>query len=278
MCLHDLRCRRPLSMARSVLFSLVRDALCEQNTAYAGRPKTRPGSGDGIGRQIRRGSLGRSNKVRWPPRGKRTKHVNTRNQWRRWRGARALVRVLTYDRLLRHRLLRPFRRPPLADLFCHFAVRSTVWWPRTMMLKMEKITPTRTPAWCSPTPSLCSTGGPRRRRPPSPEMSRPPRRRPPTVHDATSTTDRRCASRHPWRHSSRCATVHRDGPQRVASVRRLTLGTAPLNHGRPVARVCKFFFYFSGPKQDGRHVMEKTSLFTYPVSGCAAYRERNCRH
>lgn len=32
--------------------------------------------------------------------------------------------ILTYDRLLRHRLLRPrFRRPPLADLFRHFAVR-----------------------------------------------------------------------------------------------------------------------------------------------------------
>jgi len=60
------------------------------------------------------------------------------------RGERARGGLLTYDRLLGHGLLRwPFR-PSLADLFCHLDVKTTA--ARTMMLKMEKITPTKTPA------------------------------------------------------------------------------------------------------------------------------------
>lgn len=78
-------------------------------------------------------------------------------------------RKLTYDRLLRHRLLGSFRRPPFAYLFRHWIVRTVVWWPRHDDVKDGKKYPNansclmftfsvvvihcRAPRWPPPPPS-----------------------------------------------------------------------------------------------------------------------------
>lgn len=64
------------------------------------------------------------------------------------------IGILTYYRLLYNGLLLPFR-PPLANLFRHLAVKTA---GPNYDVKDGKITPTLTPAWCSPSQSLYSTG------------------------------------------------------------------------------------------------------------------------
>lgn len=140
---------RPVFTCYSIAAAAARYASLSARTARPGtglvraptttnKRETRPGRRSAPRRRVAdRGRLRRKTAFRHrrcrPRAGNRRKarEPSARSMATTRRGARetrALPLLLTYDRLLRHGLLGPFRRPPLADLFRHLAVK-TVWWP-----------------------------------------------------------------------------------------------------------------------------------------------------